>query len=84
MHPWLSMARKFEPSDEGMEVRTSDDEVVGTIESVEGSTAHVKPEPGLSMTTRNRLNWGDDSKDIYTLRQSKVAEFSDEAIHLKD
>jgi hypothetical protein len=78
------MVREFQPSDEGMAVRTADHEMVGTIESIEGNKAHVKPESGLSESTRKRLNWGDGGKEMYTLRHSKVAKITDDSVELKD
>ena len=77
------MAREFQSNDEGKTVRTKDGDDVGTIESVEGNTAHVKPESGLSESIRDRLGWSSD-EDMYELQHSNVDEISDDEVRLND
>ena len=78
------MARKFRASDKGMTVRTADGDDIGEIESIEGSKAHVKPESSLSNSIRQRLGWTDENEAVYELDHSKVDEFTDDAVMLKD
>lgn len=78
------MAREFQSSDEGMTVKTQDGDEVGTIESVEGDMARVKPESGLSESIRDRLGWSSDEEDQYELDHSKVDEITDDEVRLKD
>lgn len=67
-----------------MKVHTADGKKVGTIETVEGNVARVKPETGISESIRKRLGWSSRDQDAYELRHSKVAKFDDDAVHLKD
>ena len=78
------MARAFRDSDEGMKVVTSDGDEVGTVADVRGDTAHVTPETGLGESIRQRLGWGDDTRDTYELSHSRVQSFSGDKIHLRD
>lgn len=66
------MDREFESDDEGKRVVTADGDEVGTVETVSGSTAHVKPEGDLSQSVRQRLGWADDDEDVYELESTNV------------
>lgn len=77
------MARDFTNDDEGKHVMTADGDMVGTIESVTGSTAHVKPDKSLSKSIRRRLGWSEEGEDTYELRKSKVDKISGDEVHLK-
>lgn len=78
------MARPFTNNDEGMTVRTADGDEVGTIETVEGSKAHVKPESSLSESIRTRLGLGDATDEMYTLDNSDVESITEEGVELKN
>ncbi|WP_324760515.1 hypothetical protein [Haloarcula montana] len=78
------MARQFEAADEGMTVKTASGDEIGTIESIEGNRAHVTPSSGLSQSIRKRLGWTKENEAVYELRHSKVSEFTDDAVVLKD
>lgn len=78
------MTREFQASDEGMAVKTEDGDEIGTIESVEGNRAHVRPDSGLSQSIRKRLGWTKENEAVYELRHTKVSEFTDDAVILKD
>jgi sporulation protein YlmC with PRC-barrel domain len=78
------MAQEFTPAHEGTAVVTTDGEQVGTVQSVEGSRAHVKPEQDLTDSIRQRLGWADASGDTYELESDRVQEFDDNQIRLKD
>lgn len=67
-----------------MTVRTNDGDEVGTIETVEGNTARVKPESGISDSIRQRLGWDSDDQTMYELDHSKVERFEDDEVRLKD
>jgi len=78
------MVRNFRPDDdEGLTVKTASGDTVGTIEKIDGTMAHVKPESGLSSSIRNRLGWTKDGEEVYELKHSKVDTIDDEVI-LKD
>jgi hypothetical protein len=78
------MVRDFERKDEGMSVKTNDGDEVGTIETVEGSTARVKPESNLDDSIRQRLGWDSDNQSMYELDHSKVEAFDGDEVRLKD
>jgi len=78
------MARPFTNNDEGMTVRTADGEEVGTIETVEGSKAHVTPESSLSESIRTRLVLGDATDEMYTLDHSDVDSITEDGVELKN
>lgn len=78
------MVRNFKDSDEGMEVYTADGDMVGVIESASGSTAHVKPDSGLSRSIRRRLGWTEEGEDTYRLRKANVENIDSDGIHLKE
>lgn len=77
------MVRDFESKDEGKHVMTADGEVVGTIEQIRGSDAHVKPDAGLSRSMRRKLGWPEHGDDTYQLRKTNVDSIDDDGIHLK-
>lgn len=78
------MARNFRSSDEGKEVVTADGDVIGTIDSVSGSTAHVSPDDDLSQSIRRRLGWTEEGEETYRLRSSQVEAFSDDQVQLME
>lgn len=78
------MAQEFTPTEEGKDVVTSDGERVGTVQSVEGGRAHVKPENDLTDSIRQRLGWTDMSGETYELQSDRVQDFEDREIRLKD
>jgi hypothetical protein len=77
------MVRNFKSEDEGKSVMTADGDIVGRVEKVSGSTAHVKAEGGLSQSIRRRLGWTEEEEDTYELRKSNVDEITDDGIRLK-
>jgi hypothetical protein len=77
------MVREFKGSDEGKHVMTADGDIVGTVESVEGSRLHIKPESDLAKTVRRKLGWTDEGEATYELRKRSIKEISDDGIHLK-
>lgn len=77
------MVRNFEAKDEGLPVMTKNDEKVGTIQTVRGDVAHVKPDENLSDSIRQRMGWS-GGEDVYELRQNMVAEITDDAVRIED
>lgn len=78
-----TMARNFKAKDEGKSVMTADGDIVGTVDSVSGSTAHVRPEESLTQSIRRRLGWSEENEDTYKLRHSDVDEITSDGIRLK-
>jgi len=62
---------------------TADGDMVGTVEAIDGSEAHVKPDAGLAQNTRRRLGWTDEGEEVYALRHDNVDKISGDEIHLK-
>lgn len=67
-----------------MTVETADGDEIGVIETIEGSTARVKPHSSLSDSIRNRMGWSSEKKEAYELPHSKVDRFDDDVVRLKD
>ena len=78
------MVRNFREEDEGKHVRTSEGDMVGTIESVSGSSAHVRPDEDLSRSTRRRLGWTEEGEETYEIRKSHVDRITDDEVRLKE
>lgn len=78
------MVRDFKSEDEGMKVMTADGDVIGTVERVSGSMAHVKPDEDLSRSIRRRLGWSEEGEETYELRKSNVDSIDDDGVHLKE
>lgn len=78
------MDQEFTPKEEGKDVVTADGEQIGTVQSVEGSKAHVKPAHDLNDSTRQRLGWTDMSDETYELESDHVEDFGERQIKLKD
>lgn len=77
------MPRDFMANDRGKSVVTTDGEMVGTIENIEGDTAHVKSDQSLDQSIRSRLGWTSEGADVYELDHSKVSSISDTEVELQ-
>ena len=77
------MVRNFESQDEGKKVMTADGDMVGTVDTASGSTAHIKADQDLSRSIRRRLGWTEEGEDTYRLQKAKVDHISDDEIRLK-
>jgi len=77
------MARDFTNADEGKHVMTADGDMVGTIETVSGGMAHIKPDASLDRSIRQQLGWSEEGADTYELRSDHVDAFSGNEVHLK-
>jgi len=76
------MPRDFMAEDRGKNVMTADGDMVGTIEDIKGSNAHVKPESSLDQSIRSKLGWT-EGEDVYELKHSAVSQIDDNEVHLK-
>lgn len=76
------MVRNFESKDKGKNVMTADGDMVGTVDSVSGSTAHIRADEKLSQSTRRRLGGSEDDEDTFELQHSKVDSITDDEIRL--
>ncbi|AEH38106.1 hypothetical protein [Halopiger xanaduensis] len=69
--------------DEGKQVVNAEGEQIGIVESVEGGTAHVNPDPGMTDTIKSKLGWGDTDEETYPLDAENVESISDDEIRLQ-
>lgn len=76
------MVRDFTADDEGKEVVTADNDMIGTIESTQGGRAMVKPHNDLNRSVRRRLGWTAEGEDTYQLQNDKV-DTIDDKVRLK-
>jgi hypothetical protein len=78
------MVRDFKSEDEGKRVLTADGKMVGRVERVSGSSAHVEPDEDLSRSVRRRLGWTEEGRDTYRLRKANVDSITDDEIRLAE
>ena len=76
------MTRSIRTDDEGKRVLTADGDEVGTVDRVDGSTAHVRATDDLSRSVRRRLDWAGGT-DTYELRASAVDAITSDEVWLK-
>ncbi|RKD95876.1 PRC-barrel domain containing protein [Halopiger aswanensis] len=69
--------------DEGKRIVNAEGEQIGIIESVEGGTAHVNPDPGMTDTIKSKLGWGDTDEDTYPLDAENIESISDDEVRLQ-
>jgi cell shape-determining protein MreC len=69
-------------SDEGKQVVTHDNEVVGQIVSVAEHSAEVNPDTDLSDTMMSRLGWS-DHEETYQLEFDEIDAVVDDQVRLK-
>lgn len=73
----------MDESDEGKPVMNAKGDKVGMITKVEGGTAYVDPDPGITDAVRSKLGWGGAGDDeTYELRGSRVATITDDEVRL--
>jgi hypothetical protein len=68
--------------DSGMSVLDDASEEVGTVATVEGDTAYVDLDPGLTDEVKSSLGFGDTDEDTYALRDEMVDTVDDDGVHL--
>lgn len=78
----IAMNRDFNADDEGKAVLTADGDMVGTVESTDGDSAHVRPDENLSRATRQKLGWTAENEETYRLESSNVERITGDEIHL--
>lgn len=73
---------QFTEDDQGKSVVMGDDKV-GMIQRVEGGTAYVDPDPGITDQIKSKLDWGDVDEDTYPLREDRVDTITDDEVRLQ-
>ena len=68
---------------EGKHVVDQDGTTIGTVSSVEGSRAHVHPDPGVSETIKSKLGWGNADDETYPIDEADIESVGDDEVMLK-
>ena len=74
---------EFTDDDEGKRIVNAEGDQIGIIESVEGGTAHVDPDPGMTDTIKSKLGWGDTDEETYQLDAGSVESITDDEVRLQ-
>lgn len=70
--------------DQGKRVVNVQGDEIGMITEVEGDTAYVNPDPGITDTISSKLGWSDASEDDYQLHNDQVKTVTDKEVRLKE
>ena len=73
---------QFSEDDEGKPV-VMGDEKVGMVQKVEGDTAHVDPDAGVTDRIKASLDWGEADGDTYPLHGEMVDTITDDEVRLR-
>ncbi|SDF11175.1 hypothetical protein SAMN04488067_10219 [Halorubrum xinjiangense] len=68
---------------EGKRVVNQEGTKIGTVSAVEGSRAHVHPDPGVSDTIKSKLGWGDADEETYPVDEADIESVDDDEVRLK-
>lgn len=69
--------------DVGKTVVNRSGETIGRVTNVEGGTAFVDPDPGITDTIKAKLGWEDVEGDDYRLDTSEIDRVTDDEIRLQ-
>lgn len=69
--------------DEGKAVVNSNGEKVGMVTGIEGGTAYVNPDPGITDSIKSKLGWEDVDTDDYPLREDRIETITGDEIRLQ-
>jgi len=70
-------------SDQGKEVVTNDNEVIGTVTEVEGNRAYVEPDPDVTDAVMSRLGWGSRDQSSFQIESEQIDAIVQDQIRLK-
>ncbi|SDJ94471.1 hypothetical protein [Natronorubrum texcoconense] len=73
-------AVELSEDDQGKDVVDERGEQIGIVAEVEGQTAYIDPEPGLTDRLKARLNWGGHGDDDYPVESSEINEITDDEV----
>lgn len=76
------MATELSSDDEGKTVVSSNDTEIGVVKEVEGDTAHVDPDPGLTDDLKSKLGWADKGGDTYPVEAGDITTVTDDEVRL--
>lgn len=77
------MSPTFTDDDVGKRVENANGEEVGVIAAIDGNTAHVDPDPGITDSIKAALGWESGSEDTLTLDAAAVSQISGNTVRLE-
>lgn len=77
------MCATFSGDDVGKTVRDREGTAIGTVEAIDGDTARVEVDSGVTESIKSALGWGDDEGDA-SVDGRNVEKITDEAVVLGD
>ncbi|PCR89596.1 hypothetical protein [Natrinema ejinorense] len=69
--------------DQGKDVVDESGQQIGMVAEVEGQTAYIDPEPGLTDRLKARLDWGSHGDDDYPVDSAQITEITDDEIVIR-
>lgn len=69
------------PDDEGKKV-TYEGDTVGRVVDVEGDTAYVEHDAGITETVKSKLGWADHDADSIALEENSILEVTDDEVRI--
>ncbi|MDF9746394.1 hypothetical protein [Natrinema salsiterrestre] len=69
--------------DQGKDVVDESGQQIGMVAEVEGQTAYVDPEPGLTDRLKARMDWGSHGDDDYPIESSQIMEITDDEVVIR-
>lgn len=76
------MCATFTGDDIGKTVRDGEGTAIGTVETIDGDTARVEIDSGVTGSIKSALGWEDD--EDASIREDHIREITDEAVVLGD
>ncbi|QLG50521.1 hypothetical protein [Natrinema halophilum] len=77
------MSIELSQDEQGKDVVDENAQQIGMIAEVEGQTAYVDPEPGLTDRLRARMNWGGHGDEDYPIDSSQIKEITDDQVVIR-
>ncbi|WP_265111311.1 hypothetical protein [Halosolutus halophilus] len=76
-------AIELSKDDQGKDVVDERGETVGIVAEVEGQTAYIDPQPGLTDRLKARLDWGGHGDDDYPIEAAQIEEVTGDEIVIR-
>lgn len=75
------MATELTSDDEGKPVVYEGD-TVGRVVEVEGDTAHVDPDPGITETVKSKLGWAEAEANSIPIHPNSIEEVTEDELRI--
>ncbi len=69
--------------DQGKDVVDESGQQIGMVAEVEGQTAYIDPEPGLTDRLKARLDWGGHGDEDYPVEAPQILEITDDEVVIR-